>query len=189
MAVSVQTGVPVPQAKVPLWQGLVGVHAIPVVHGTHAFEALQTMFVPHELPAALLAPSTQTDDPVEHDVVPTLHGLGLVVQPVRPGVQDAHVPALQKRLFIVPHGAPSARFVLRSAHVAIPVEHDWVPLWQALAGVHIPPLVQVTQFPELQTIPLVPATHTIPFGLFPLSTQTDEPVEQDVVPVLQVLVG
>lgn len=164
-------------------------HDIPAVHATHALAALHTMFVPHDAPTALLAPSTHTDEPVEQDVVPTLQGLGLVVHPVRPGVHEVHIPALQKRLFIVPHGVPSARDVPRSVHVAEPVAQDCVPLWHGLAGVQGPPLLQATQVPALHTMPLVPDTQTIPFGLFPLSTQTDEPVEQEVVPVLHTLVG
>jgi hypothetical protein len=128
MPVSVQTTAPVPQATVPRWQGLFGgVQDMPIVHGTHALAALHTMFIPQEAPTALLAPSTQTDEPVAQEVVPTLQGLGLVVHPVRPGVHDAHVPVLQKR-FAVPHGDPSASDVPRSVHVAIPVAQDCVPL-------------------------------------------------------------
>ena len=106
---------------------LVGVQAIPAVHATQTLEALHTMFVPHDAPAALFAPSTHADEPVAQDVVPTLQGLELVVHPVRPGVQDVHVPALQKR-FAVPHGDPSASDVPRSVHVAAPVAQDCVPL-------------------------------------------------------------
>ena len=182
--VSVQTGAPEPQAKVPVWHLLVGVHAIPAVHARHTPTALHTMFVPHEAPGALLAPSIQTDEPVEHDVVPTLQGLGLVVH-MRPGVHAVHVPALQKR-FVVPHVDPSARFVPRSVHVAPPVAQDCVPLWHALAGVQVPPLEQGTQVPALQTIPV---PQVVPAALFPLSTHTDEPVAQDVAPVLHTFVG
>lgn len=186
---SVHTTAPVPQATVPVWQAT-GVQAIPTVHGTQALAALHTMFVPHELPGVLLVVlSTQTEDPVEQDVIPTLQGVGLVMHPVRPGMQEVQVPVLQKRLFIVPHGAPSMSDVPRSVQTAAPVEQDRVPLWHALAGVQGPPLLQVTQAPALQTIPLVPATQAIPVGLFPLSTQTDEPVEHEVTPVLHTLVG
>jgi hypothetical protein len=125
--VSVQTGAPELQTMVPTWHLLVGVHAIPAVHATHALALLHTMFVPHEAPAALLAPSTHIDEPVAQDVVPTLQGVGLLVQPVRPGVQVAQVPDLQKR-FAVPQVEPSARDVPRSVHTAVPVAHERVPL-------------------------------------------------------------
>jgi len=43
--------------------------------------ALQTMFVPHDVPFVLLVPSRHTIVPVEQDVVPFLQLLvGLVVQ-------------------------------------------------------------------------------------------------------------
>jgi hypothetical protein len=125
--VSVQTGAPVLQTMAPVWHLLVGVHDIPAVQAMHALAALHTMFVPHEAPTALLAPSIHADEPVVQDVVPTLQRLGFVVHPVRPGVHVAHVPALQKRL-AVPHGDPSASDVPRSVHTAVPVAQERVPL-------------------------------------------------------------
>ena len=56
----------------------------------HVLEAL----LPQGLPDALFAPSTHTDDPVEQDVIPALHGVGFPVQAI-PGVQAPHMPALQ----------------------------------------------------------------------------------------------
>jgi len=50
--------------------------------------------LPQGLPDALFAPSIHTDDPVAQDVIPALHEVGFVVQAI-PGVQAAHVPALQ----------------------------------------------------------------------------------------------
>jgi hypothetical protein len=55
-----------------------------------------------------------------------------------------------------------------------------------LAGVQVPPLLQAAQVPALQTIPV---PQVVPAALLPLSTQTDEPVAQDVAPVLHALVG
>jgi hypothetical protein len=166
---------------------LAGVHDIAMVHATQALAALHTMFVPHEAPAVLLvALSTQTEEPVPQDVVPTLQGLGLVVHPMRPGVQDVQIPALQKRLFMVPQEVPSGSDVVRSVHMAAPVAQDSIPLWHALAGVQVPPLLQVAQVPALQTIPV---PQVVPAPLFPLSPQTARPVAQEIVPVLHTLVG
>jgi hypothetical protein len=52
------------------------------------------VLLPQALPGALFAPSMHTDNPVVHDVIPFLHGLGLVVH-ARFGVQAVHVPSLQ----------------------------------------------------------------------------------------------
>lgn len=178
--VSLQTGDPVPQTMGPVWQAFpAGVHTIAAVHATHALEELHTMFVPHELPAVLFAPSTQTDDPVEQDVVPALQGLGLVVHP-RLGVHEVHIPFLQNR-FAAPHIAPSPSDVPRSEHMAIPVAQDCDPLWQVLAGVQVPPLLQAAQS---SCIADHAGTTGRSGGLFPLSVQTDEPVAQDVAPAL-----
>ncbi len=93
---SVQTGDPLPHVTVPVWHLLTGMQDIPIVHATQALAPLHTKFVPHELPGALLMMlSTQTDDPVEQDVVPTLQGLGLDVHPKRSGVQEVQSPPLQ----------------------------------------------------------------------------------------------
>lgn len=92
--VSMHTGAPEPHTVVPAWHRLAGVHACPATHGTQAPLALHTLPVPHDAPTALLAPSPQTEAPVEHDVVPTLQGLLFVVHE-RPGVQAMQVPPLQ----------------------------------------------------------------------------------------------
>jgi hypothetical protein len=79
------------------------------------------------LPGDLLVVlSTQTDVPVAHEVMPTLHGLGFPPQPVSPGVQLTHVPALQKKL-AVPHAVPFDSADPVSVHVETPVAHDCVP--------------------------------------------------------------
>jgi hypothetical protein len=74
-------------------------------------------------------------------------------------------------------------------HIALPVAHDSVPVWHALAGVHGPPLLHATHIPALHTIPVVPVAHDIPVGLFPVSTHTCDPVAHEYIPVLQGLVG
>jgi hypothetical protein len=59
------------QEVVPVWQALVGVHETPAVHPTHA-PALQTVFVPHDVPFAATVPvSVQTAVPLVQVVDPT----------------------------------------------------------------------------------------------------------------------
>lgn len=123
------------------------------------------------------------------DVVPTLHEVGFVVQAM-PGVQAPHVPALQYRFeaLVGPHGAPSASDVPRLTHVGVPVVQDNRPLWHGLAGLQAPPSLHAAHVPALQTICAPPGEEQgVPGGLFPLSTQTNDPVAQDVVPTLQAL--
>jgi hypothetical protein len=69
---SVQTGVPEVQTVMAVRQGLpVTVQLAPAVHAVHVPVALQTLLVPHAVPAArLVFLSVQTGDPVEHASVP-----------------------------------------------------------------------------------------------------------------------
>jgi hypothetical protein len=122
---SLHTGAPLVHTYDPLWHLLAGVHIVPAAQATHALLLLQTMPVPHELPAVLSVPSMHADTPVVQDVTPFLHRFGLVVQD-RPAVQLAQVPALQTRF--VPQLVPFASSILVSVQVAAPVAHDCVPL-------------------------------------------------------------
>jgi len=147
--------------------------------------------VPHAVPATLFVPSMHTELPVAHDVIPILHELGFVVH-VRPGVHDVHTPALQNRFDVAvgPHAVPSARTVIWSVQVAMPVAHDCLPAWHALAGLQSLPSTQTTHAPALQTMPLMPAGEQfVPAGLLPLSIQTELPVVHEVTPVLHVALG
>lgn len=73
VVVSVQTAVPVSQASVPLWQGLVGGQVAPTMQATHA-PLVHTMLVPQGVPFWLLPDAMHVDTPVAQDVVPVLHG-------------------------------------------------------------------------------------------------------------------
>jgi hypothetical protein len=69
-----------------------------------------------------------------------------------------------------------------SLQTAVPVEQLSVPVWQGLLiGVQAVPAVQVPQLPLLHTMF---GPHDVPFGWFPSSAQTGDPVVHDVVPVL-----
>jgi hypothetical protein len=72
LADSMQTGVPVLHAVVPVRQALPGMeHDAPAVHAPQLPVALQTMSLPQAVPAATLVPvSVQVDVPPVHDSVP-----------------------------------------------------------------------------------------------------------------------
>lgn len=86
------TGPPLAQLMTPVMQSLgLVVHEAPAVHATQ-LPALQTP-PGQAVPAARLAPSTQTGEPELHEMLPALHGL-LGVHPA-PALQGLHEPALQ----------------------------------------------------------------------------------------------
>ena len=73
-----------------------------------------------------------------------------------------------------------------SPQTGAPVEHMIAPVRQAVVGVQAFPSTQSTQVPLPQTL-FVP--QVVPFARFPVSTQTDAPVTQEVAPVRQALEG
>lgn len=176
---SLHTPAPDPQASVPAWHGLlVGVHDAPSLQAVQTPELLQTMPVPHDVPADLLVVSVHTDEPVVHAVVPFLHGL--LGWQVTPDAHCTHMPVRQTML--VPQFVPSDRFVLLSLHTAVPVPQACVPRWQgALGGTQLVPSVHAMHVPLLQTM-LVP--QVVPLVALPDSLHTDTPVAHDVVPAL-----
>ena len=104
---------------------MVGRHAFPAVHATHA-PAWQTMLVPHVVPFATFPDAVHTGTPVVQTVVPVRQGWPETVQ-LAPVVQLPQTPvALQTRL--VPQDVPAGRFVLRSVHTGVPVVQESVPL-------------------------------------------------------------
>jgi hypothetical protein len=160
---------------------LAGVQACPLLQVTQT-PALQTIAVPQLVPVALLPLSAHTEAPVAQEVMPVLQVLA-GWQAV-PAVQETHIPVLQTRFD--PHDAPSESEVLVSVHTGAPVEQESAPVWQGLVGVHEPPAAQAVQIPLAQTW-LAP--QAVPVGLFPVTTQVEPPVAQDVVPDLQGSLG
>ncbi len=79
---------------------------------------------------------------------------------------------------------PSVTDIMESTQTFWPVMHEYVPTWHALSeGVQVPPSVQGTQTPALQTS-LTP--QTLPSStLEVLATQTWTPVEQENEPTWQ----
>jgi hypothetical protein len=178
--VSVQVGAPVVQVSVPVWHGLVGVHAPPAVQVAQA-PLLQTMFVPQVVPFARSPDAMHTGEPVAHDVVPILQTL--VGWQLEPAAHDTHVPALQT--LSVPQPAPLASALPVSVQAMLG-EQTVMPAWHGLAGTQIVPAEQAAQFPVWQTMF---APQALPFATSPDSMQTGVPVLQAIVPLRQGLPG
>ena len=150
---SMQTGVPVLQAMVPLRQGLPGTtQSMPCTQAPQAPVALQTMSVPHDVPAVTFvlvsvhdgAAPEQTSAPVWHLFV------GVHAPPIW---QVAHVPAWQT--MPVPHvvpfgllsvsvqtGAPVAQTMLPTRQ-GLPVTSQSMPVDAAVAAAVVADLVHV----------------------------------------------
>ena len=165
----------------PTSQGFGRVQVPPAVHETQ-LPALQTMSIPHEVPSETAFPvSWQDIVPVWQLVVPVSHGLmGVQLTPL---VQEVHVPPLHT--LFVPHDVPSAAFPA-TVQTEVPVEQDVIPVLHRLLGWQLMPAVQEAHVPALHTL-LVP--HDVPSATFPDATQAEVPVEQDVTPVLQRVLG
>ena len=119
----------VPQLTLPVWQGLVGMHA-PAAQGAGRHEPLpqaadgaaQVEFV---VPSGTLAVSRQTGTPVPQSIAAaathafcSVHG--------SPWVQAPHAPALQTRF--TPQLVPLGWFPESSMHTEVPVEQEVVPV-------------------------------------------------------------
>ncbi len=104
-------------------------HEPPALHTTQ-LPPLQTIPLPHVVPAALFRLSAQTDVPVEQEVVPVLHALA--GWQALPATQVTHMPALQTNPD--PQPIPSASETPLSPQTPAPVLHESVPVWQGLDG-------------------------------------------------------
>ncbi len=155
---SAHSCVPLEHAVAPVWHGLVPAavsgHAVPAAHVAQ-LPLLHTMLVPHFVPLATFAAvSVHTCLPEAHDVVPIWQGFcGAVSGHPAPLVHAPHVPPLQTML--VPHSAPSARFIVVSTHVCFPVAQDVVPAWQGFCGATSGQLVSLVHAPH------APPPHTL----------------------------
>jgi hypothetical protein len=141
----------------------------------------QTMLVPQGVPPVLLLPSTHTMLPVEQELVPFRHVVGLPVQ-LPPAVQATHVPEPLQTM-LVPQGVPPVLLV-PSTQVMLPLAQAVVPFLHVLFGLVVQeaPAVQATQTPEpLQTM-FVP--QLTPGPLLVPSTQVMLPLVQEVMPFL-----
>jgi hypothetical protein len=180
VVVATQTEAPVAHDVAPVWHGSGSPEqATPAMQVTHE-PALQTRFEPQLVPfdSGDAGLSTQTDVPVEHEVIPVRHRSGLAVQ-ASPGVQATHDPPLQTRF--VPQPVPFGSAIVVATQVCVPVVQDVVPVWHGSGSVvQASPAVQPTHAPPLQTrfVPqLVPSVRWVD-----VSRQVSVPVEQSVMP-------
>ena len=167
LPVSVQVEVPVAHEVIPTSHALVGVHERLAVHATHT-PALQTWFVPHEVPlGAALPVSVHVATPPLHDVDPVWQRLAGTQD--APGEHALHEPLLQ--YMFVPHDVPFGSLPA-AAHTLVPVLHVVVCFRHDPAGVQSVPVVQATHAPALQTS-FVP--QVVPSDTFVVGEQTRPP--------------
>ena len=136
---------------------------------------------PHDVPAAVGAPSMHVFTPPVHEMTPSLQAPGLVLHAL-PAAQAMQFPAVLQTMS-VPQLLPGV-LLPASTQVVAPVAQDVVPSLhalgfpeQALPAVHdphIPDPLQTMFGPQL-----------VPAALLPPSRHVITPVAQDVVPFLQ----
>ena len=183
---SMQTGVPVLQAMVPLRQGLPGTtQSMPCTQAAQAPVALQTMSVPQDVPAATFvfvsvhdgAAPEQTSVPVWHLFV------GVHAPPIW---QVAHVPAWQT--MPVPHVVPFGLLSV-SVQTGAPVVQTMLPTRQGLPVTsQAMPSTQLSQLPLWQTLSM---SQRVPFACRSVSSMHDmaPPSMQTNIPLWQALAG
>jgi hypothetical protein len=118
---STHTGLPVVHEIIPVLQRFDGWQLAPALHPMHT-PLPHTLLVPQDVPSVTLPVSVHTEVPVEHDVVPVLHGFD-GWQPT-PAVHAPQIPLLQT--LFVPQDVPLLRLVpvseqvIVGAHVMLP---------------------------------------------------------------------
>jgi hypothetical protein len=181
---SIQTGPPEVQTVVPVRQGLpVTEQLAPAVQFVHTPVALQTLLVPHAVPAArFVFLSVQTGDPVEQASVPAWQGFDGVQ--VAPSWHATHFPVWQTSP--VPQAVPFGLSAV-SVQTGAPVAHEIAPVRQAFVVVQTPSATQASHAPLLQTM-LVP--QAMPFACaVPVSMQSRPVAPQVVRPTWQEFEG
>jgi hypothetical protein len=171
------------QSTVPVWH-VAGAHAAPAAQAQ--VPAVQTRYVPHEVPSGTVAPvSSQVCAPVAQEVAPTWQRFAGVHAWF--AVHETHWPVASHTRF-VPQLLPIATRVPWSTQVDAPVEHEVRPAWHGSAGVHAWFAVQETHAPPASHTRFVP--QLVPgFTRAPVSVQTWSPVAQEVVPTWQASAG
>ncbi len=177
------TGAPVEQSIAPVWHGVAGVQLAPALHDTHAPAALQTMPVPHDVPAGRAAPATHTAAPVEHSTAPVRHGSD--GEQLMPALHDTHAPEALHTM-PAPHDVPAGRLPV-SRHTEAPVEQSTAPERHAVVGVQLAPCVQATHAPEALHTMFAP--HDVPAGRFAPSRHDGVPEAQSIRPLLHAVAG
>jgi hypothetical protein len=121
--ISLQTGVPVAQVSVPLWQGFAGTQLAPSAQVLHC-PARHTIPAPQEVPFGWSPDSVQTGAPVAHDIVPVRQAFPAGEQ-TPPAVQLVQEPLLQT--LFVPQAVPFAWACCVSAQDVTPSEQAVCP--------------------------------------------------------------
>lgn len=181
---SSQTRAPVEQPVMPVLHGFgLSVQLAFAVHATHVPVAPHTMLLPQVDPVGLMAPSAQVCAPVAQDVVPALHGFGLLLH-AWPDAHATQVPP-PSQTWPTPQTVPPARFAPSLQEVMLPVQLV-VP---SLHGVGLPVQVWLaTQAPQ-KPLPshIWPPLHGVLDDFGVPSTHSDLPVTHDVMPLRQML--
>jgi hypothetical protein len=175
LPVSWHVAVPVWQLIFPMRHNVVGVQLPPAVQLLQ-FPSLHTLFAPHDVPLVTLPDSVHTALPVEHDVVPVLHGFD--GWQLAPALQVLQLPPLHT--LFAPHDVPLSALP-DSTHTTAPVAQEIIPVLHGFEGWQLAPALHPLQIPPPHTW-FIP--HDVPSVTLPVSVQTEVPVEHDVVPVL-----
>jgi hypothetical protein len=175
--VSTHTADPVAHETVPRWQGLAAsVHVAPAVQATQA-PALQTMFVPHAVPAGSVAVTMHTGMPVAQLTTPWVHDPPAGTH-AKPATHATHTPRLQT--MFVPHAVPLGTLLPLGVQVGVPVAQLMPPSMHGFdAGTQAVPTVQsLLQRPS--AVQTAPAPHAVPANLLPMRRQVSMPALQSV---------
>jgi hypothetical protein len=182
---STHTGLPVVQATRPVLHGALGLvaHVAPALHALQVPVTVHTWFVPQLLPGEAFAPSTHTEVPVVHEVVPTLQGLpGFPVQAWFE-VQLPHCPPLE-HVCPTPHATPASRNTEEFVHTLLPLVQSVFPRahgFELVVQSTLP--THATQPPF--TLHTCPAPQLVPASRDTVGTHWEIPVLQEVAPNLQ----
>lgn len=175
----------VPSAHVPELQRLIApLPQLPIPSHASAnvtTPATHDCGAPHAVPDDWKPLAVQTASPVVQDIDPVVHG-SPVLQLI-PALHGPQVPPWQT--MFDPQEVPLLTFE-PATHTGRPEPQVIVPVLQGFVGWQVMPSVHEPQVPALHTL-FVP--HEVPGETLPVSVQTMEPVEHDVVPVLHMFVG
>jgi hypothetical protein len=118
----------------------------------------------------------QTWVPLAQEVAPAWQGFAGAHAAL--AVHGKHCPPLQT--WSTPQAVPFASAVPASMQTWVPLAQEVTPAWHGFAGVHAEFMVQATHCPALQTWS---TSQAVPFAsAVPVSTQTWDPVAQEVTP-------
>lgn len=182
VVVAVHTGPPEEQLIIPTMQSFpLGLQGSPAGQVTQVPTVLQTVPVPHVVPAVLFAISVHTGAPEEQTVAAVLHGFAEVQPPVAHAMQ---VPVVLQTI-PVPHVVPGFLLAI-SVHTGVPEAQTVAPVLHGFVGVQVPVAHAMHVPVVLQTMPV---PHDVPGARFPFGVHTGAPEVHTNDPVLHGVVG